>query len=345
MVKESNKILFLYYDPHYAHAAFAKALHADFWPAPKIRSGESSIIKNIAWGLQSIKAIFTLPRDYDIYFCEGTYIFPAIARKLGFLPKNAKIINILASPLLYYIKTGRVNGIKRWIALEMLKEVDSFVCIGKMEQELLKEFLPKAKFIVAYPFIRPEVYGALIKQRKVLPKLDSHVILTIGTGDVYYKGIDIVVEAFKIAKKKIPDLKLNIVGKFDDDIYNLVDDVEGIEVKGYVKDLVKEIKNASLYVHMGRGDTFPVSVLEAMLGGLPVIVSNQTGTKEFLYLFNKNHVLDNDAKKVNEAIMRYFSSSNKYKIKISKNSYKLAKSFEMKVNIGKFVSKFKNINT
>ncbi|MCW1294835.1 MAG: hypothetical protein QXP07_03230 [Candidatus Parvarchaeum sp.] len=94
--------MFLYYDPHYFHAALARALHANFYPAPKLRSERSNIITG---GLSILKAVFTLPRDYAIYLCEGTYIIPALAKKLGLLRKDAKIVNILASPLLYYIKT------------------------------------------------------------------------------------------------------------------------------------------------------------------------------------------------------------------------------------------------
>ena len=97
------KTLFLYYDPHYAHAEMAKALHADFYAAPKLRSESSNILLG---GLSILKAVFTLPKNYDVYFCEGTYIIPALARKLGLLSKKAKIVNILASPLLYYIKIG-----------------------------------------------------------------------------------------------------------------------------------------------------------------------------------------------------------------------------------------------
>ena len=316
--KAPQRILFLYYDPHFAHAAFAKSINADFRPAPKIRSGEESITKNMKWGMQSIGAIFTLPRNYGTYFCEGTYVFPAIATKLGLLPKKAKIINILASPLLYYIKTGKIKGIKKWLALKMLEEVDSFVCLGKMEQDILKEFIPNAKSVVVYPFIRPKTYNKLIKLKDIFPKLDSHTILTIGTGDVYYKGIDLLIKAFKIAKEKIPSLKLNIVGKFDEEIYELADGIDGITVKGYVGDLVKEIKNAALYIHMGRGDTFPVSTLEAMLGGLPVIVSETTGIKEIIPENNKEMVVSLSPKRLAERMFWYFGLTDEEKKRISK---------------------------
>ncbi|MGC9190563.1 MAG: hypothetical protein ACP5FR_01470, partial [Candidatus Micrarchaeia archaeon] len=153
----------------------AKALNADFYPAPKLRSESSNMLLG---GLKIAKAVFTLPKGYDIYFCEGTYIIPALARKFGLLSKRQKIVNILASPLLYYIKTGVIKGIRKRFALWLLREVDLFVSIGKMEDQILKEIISNAKSIVAYPFVREEMRRKLIK---IKPNLSSHKILTIGT--------------------------------------------------------------------------------------------------------------------------------------------------------------------
>jgi glycosyltransferase involved in cell wall biosynthesis len=91
--------------------------------------------------------------------------------------------------LLYYIKTGVIKGIRKRFALWLLREVDLFVSIGKMEDQILKEIISNAKSIVAYPFVREEMRKKLIK---IKPNLNSHKILTIGTNSAYYKGIDII---------------------------------------------------------------------------------------------------------------------------------------------------------
>ena len=207
------KVLFLYYDPHYFHAALAKKLNADFYPAPKLRSEKSNIIIG---GVGILKSVFTIPKNYDIYFCEGTYIIPAIAKKLGLIKKDAKIINILASPLIYYINTGLIKGIRRKFAIYLLKEVNLFVYVGKMEKDLLENILPDANGIVTYTYINPKTRKELIAKNKIIPNLKSHRLLVISKSDAYYKGIDIVFEAFKIVKRKYPDTKLYIVGKMPD---------------------------------------------------------------------------------------------------------------------------------
>ena len=333
------KTLFLYYDPHYAHAEMAKELNADFYPAPKLKSESSNMLLG---GLSILKAVFTLPKNYDVYFCEGTYIIPALARKLGLLSKKAKIINILASPLLYYIKTGRIKGIRKQFALWLLKEVDFFVSIGRMEDEILKEILPNARSIVTYPRPKKEVVTLLLKDERT-PDLNSHKILTVGTNSTYYKGIDILYKAFKMVKNRFPDAELLIVGKIPD-LSNYVNcENKGIYCLGYVDNLINLIKNSSLYVHMGRGDTFPLSSIEAMLGGLPVIVSKWTGTKEIVNKVDNRLIIKLNPKELANKIIWYFSLNNAKKTKLSIRSKEEAKIFIKNVKVREFKEKMKKM--
>ena len=332
-----KKTLFLYYDPHYFHQALANALNADFYPAPKLRSEKSNMMKG---GLSIIKAVLTLPRGYDIYFCEGTYIIPALAKKFGLLKKDTKIVNILASPLLYYIKTGLIKGVRKNFAINLLKKVDLFVCVGDMEKDLLKEILPNAKYIITYTFVKSEIRTRLMAEKNVHPNLDSHKILTIGTTSAYYKGIDIAFEAFKIVKKKFPDAEFDIVGNIPD-LKEYVDcSYKGLHCLGYTKDLTNKIKSSALYVHVGRGDTFPVSALEAMCGGLPAIVSNANGAKEVIMKIDSNMVSELDKKDLANKIMIYFDLDQKEKEVLSERFYNEGLKFDKNSIIEKFVNDF-----
>ena len=335
--KAKAKIMFLYYDPHYFHAALAKALHADFYPAPKLRSEKSNMLIG---GLSILKAVFTLPRYYDIYFCEGTYIIPALAKRLGLLRKDAKIVNILASPLLYYIKTGVITEPRRKFALSLLKEVDLFVCIGKMEEKLLKEILPDAKSIVTYTYVRSEMRKKLIAAKMVTPALNSHKILIIGTNSAFYKGVDITFKAFKMVRRRFPDTELYIVGNIPDLDKYIDCNYKGVHCLGHVKNLVKVIKESSLYVHMGRGDTFPASALEAMLGELPIITSNATGTKEIIEKLDKRLISKLDAEDLARRIVKYFYLSQKEREVLSERFYNAGFKLDKDDIIEKFVNDF-----
>jgi len=91
--------------------------------------------------------------------------------------------------------------------------------------------------------------------------------------------MDILVDNFRIAKKVINDLELWIVGKGHPKDY---EKINGVKVLGYVDDLSEVFRDASLFVHAGRCSAYPVATLEAMRGGLPVVVTHMTGTKELV---------------------------------------------------------------
>ncbi len=69
---------------------------------------------------------------------------------------------------------------------------------------------------------------------------------------------------------------------------------------GFVCDIEEYIELSSLYVHLGRGDTFLVSVLEALLGGMPCIVSEYTGSREVIKELREDFVVPIDVYKTAE---------------------------------------------
>ena len=101
------------------------------------------------------------------------------------------------------------------------------------------------------------------------------------------------------------------------------------------------MKSSSLYVHLGRGDAFPVSSMEAMLAGLPTIVSNETGTKEIVKEVSKNLIVPLNVNEVAKRIEWYFRLKKDEKNKLSKGLYKSVKSLDKKNIIHKFKKDYK----
>ena len=334
------KTLFLYYDPHYSHAELAKAINADFFPAPKLVSGPKNIAQKMIGMVSILHSVFVIPKGYKVYLCEGTYIFPALAKKIGLIKKESLIIDILASPMVYYLNTGVIDGLEKKFALDLLKYVNGFICIGKMEEKLIKNLIPNARTMITYPFPRPELRTKLLKQSHRTPNFDSHKILMIGKGNAYYKGIDILSAAFKIVKEKFPNSELEIVGEAKW-LKSYGDNDRNIKILGFVKDIISIMKSSSLYVHLGRGDAFPVSSMEAMLAGLPTIVSNETGTKEIVKEVSKNLIVPLNVNEVAKRIEWYFRLKKDEKNKLSKGLYKSVKSLDKKNIIHKFKKDYK----
>lgn len=330
------KILFLYSDPHYLHAAFARSVAADFLSNDFAVSWTQSrgVCKKL---LGFLVSPFGLPRGYDVHLSEGPSIIPVIARKMRLQDQNCRIINFVSDPLVYYLYAGVKTGIKRRVLLRVLRETDGFICVGNMERELLLNLVDKPVRVVD-PFIPEELYSRYLN---VAPELDGHNLLFIGKGpDWFYKGLDLLIEGFKIAKRETRDLRLSVVGSWSPRRDWLVD---GVEFAGSVDSLVSYMKKSSLYVHIGRGEAFGISVLEAMLCGIPAIVSRWTGAKEVVQKLGPDFVSDVQPADVAGKITKYFSLSSSKRRALSRKARTLASEYRSDKKIELFKIQFQKL--
>ncbi|MFN3699489.1 MAG: glycosyltransferase family 4 protein [Dictyoglomus sp.] len=330
-----NKILFLIYGPHPFHKALAEALNSE---NTEIISHKQNNLKKI------VSYLFNILRGdfdkYDILLCEGNFLIPALFKYLPLRPFKKKIINISADPNLYYLKINRIKPIKKYLMLKALRNVDLFICVGEMESLLLKEFFPEAKFIVVYPFIEEERYNRLLNLP--IKKEFDHNILFIGNGpDWCSKGLDILIESFVEIKKIYNDANLYILGSWDDKIIKKFKFL-GVYFCGF-DDVCKYIEKSSLYLHLGRGEAFSISTLEALLGGIPAIVSEWTGVREIVREIREDFVVPLDVKKVVEKVLEYFSLSPNEKMELSLKAKNTGKRFEKNVVLKDFFKKLKTI--
>jgi len=320
-----RRIIFLYWLPSHFHASFAKKINAEFRNASQpinLRTKKNIISQMFCSFLNA----FFLPKQNIIYFCEGTFYMPAILKKFGLL-KNCKIINIQADavPAYFFLNNSFAFKFKKIIFKFLLKEVDGFICVSKMENDLIKKLLPDTLSHVVYPYIPKNRFKPL---QNIHPNLESHNLLFIANGhDPFYKGIDLLLDSFKIVKEKFSDATLTIVGDWK--IENWMKQ-PGVQFVGTQKNIDKYIKNSGLYVHLGRGEAFGVSVAEAALGGLPVIVSEWTGAKSIIEECAPQNIVELDPKKVSEKIEKYFNMGMYKKKRLSLIERKSAKKYSYK---------------
>lgn len=355
-----KKRIVFYYKGYPFFVDLGKALKADFYQAPDIIN--SIIIKPF----KLISGTLTLPKTYDYYFCEGTYMYPSLAKKIGII--KSKIITICGDGTFYYIKENLMQPILKKAYINLLKEVDGFVCASRMTENHIKTIFPNKKTIVAYSYLNEKLKKNLYKIRNKPPALNSHKLLYIGRPDFYYKGIDLLLEAFEMVKKDVPDAELDIVnGEWNKKTMNwmvkytnsfipyaiskdMPDKVlklfknkkSGINYLGRVDNLAVPIKNASLFITLGRGDPFPATGIEAMSGGLPTMVSEETGTKDFIRKIEKRLIVPLNSKEISRRIIWYFSLKESEKLRLSKKSIKIAFSseFNKKKVLNKFIKEF-----
>jgi len=150
----------------------------------------------------------------------------------------------------------------------------------------------------------------------VRPQLVTETIIFVGRGPdgwrVWNKGLDLILETFALAQRSRKSLRLIIVGHWDAE--TLAELMSRFRLTRSVVEYVGETPNigtlfsvASLYLHLGRGDAFGISVLEAMMAGLPALVSKWTGAREATAKVHPRFVVDIDPPQAADNILWYFN--------------------------------------
>jgi glycosyltransferase involved in cell wall biosynthesis len=115
------------------------------------------------------------------------------------------------------------------------------------------------------------------------------VVGTVATPGRRAKGLDILLEAASILKELSPDCKIVIIGDLDlgrgDALLKdrkergLTNDVI---VTGFRKDVNRALASFDLYAMASRSEGFPLSLLEAMAAGLPIVATRCGGPEQIL---------------------------------------------------------------
>ncbi len=313
-------ILFIMSGNHPFHNYIAKLIGADIFEVGDLSP------KHFTNAFNTLK----IPSGYDYYITESNYY--TLWRKKFNL--DGKLINLMGGPILYFYYSNHLPYYKK-IVLEMFRDiVDAEILIGTKWVDIHKQFFGNLPFTSIPPLLLKDF-------RTVQPELNSHTMCVVANIDWYYKGLDLLFEAFSIAKKSIPELKLNVIGK----ISYPKPVPSGVSFLGRVPSLSPEFSKCSLYVHPARGEVYGLSILEAMSAGLPVLISDQTGASEDLKDEFPSAILPLDPSKFAEAIVNYYSLPLDSRESLSAKSRKFAlrflpeyKSSEIKSSITKFLN-------
>lgn len=326
--------------PHPFHRKLADAVGSDFYFVDFIMRWHDRRTSRLYRYLSAIVCSLFFPSvgNYKLIISEGLHVVPVLAKKFRFFSRRPKTAALMASETLYFLKTSFYSDRTSRLLLKTLSNYDALVCVGAMQAELAKGVL------VTEPR-KPQIFhiagSATTAEREkrfasVIPDFRSTNILFIANGVIgwraWYKGIDILLQAIGIVGGEIPEIKLNIVGEWsDDDISEISrDHPEGAKYSRFVGQtpcLEKYFQMSSLYVHIGRGDAFPVSILESMLAGLPCVVSEWTGAKAAVGQVDEKLIVPVDARKVVEKIKWYLNLPLQEKQRLSNRSREIARQY------------------
>ncbi|MBI5099772.1 MAG: glycosyltransferase family 4 protein [Nitrospirae bacterium] len=210
---------------------------------------------------------------------------PAIPTFLHFFTKKPVVLQIQGCTGGLYFRKYNPAYASMLYFLEKLRPLfyDNFIFIS---QETVKRFskggmgrlfaLKGSKCIEIIP------NGISSEMLSVIPE-ENNYILYFGRIDIYAKGLDILIDAYKDFCKSFPEIRLFIAGdgremkEFKDMLVKLPDDSRrNIELLGWVSgDKKIEVISKALFVVLpSRHEVQPISILEQMACGKAIITSN-----------------------------------------------------------------------
>jgi len=215
---------------------------------------------------------------------------------------NADIFTMHGIPHQIWVKEVRKKRMSlfdygtRWVEKRLVKNSSRFLSVSKPTKEkFIREYnICPDDVQIIHPGVNINKFKNVNLQRREeirsrfgIEETDI-VILFVGM-NFEIKGLDSLMEAVAITKSKYPPpkLKLLVVGKGNEKKYQKLAGRLGIKddvrFAGVWKDNIESLYRAcDMFSILSKFDTFAMTVLEAMAGSLPVIISNNVGAKDLI---------------------------------------------------------------
>jgi glycosyltransferase involved in cell wall biosynthesis len=172
-----------------------------------------------------------------------------------------------------------------------LRFSDQVLCCGERVRQTFKAVLPGRKiFTLPNAVAEPPVKSATTTNGlRAQYKLPSDSVLLVSLGRlVPAKGYDILIEAFRRVAIDMPKVALLIGGDGNemDRLRELVHSSgvgDRIRLPGMISNIHEFLAASDIYVNSSRVEGLPMSLLEAMTHGLPIIATRVGGNHEVVH--------------------------------------------------------------
>lgn len=203
--------------------------------------------------------------------------------------------------------------IRKMLLKRAIRLSDKIFTVSNFSKErILVHFHTQKEIIVAHNAITQSLLSYTFKKKRKNEKYFIYV------GNVKpHKGLDILLDAYKILQENGLKHKLLIVGKYDNFVTGMPDGYqkyfnsnEGVEFTGFVGDeeLYDLIYNADILIQPSYYEGFGIPPLEAIYAHTPVVLSNISVFKELYSDFDVQFFESGD---VNDLAIKIMKTINK----------------------------------
>lgn len=196
------------------------------------------------------------------------------------------------------------------------------------------------------------IYIPSVKLKK-FKNLNMLKFTYIGRLDIYHKGLDILLEAVKIAKRQIisKEFELNIYGPFNGEELKLqqyikkykLENIVNVKDAIYGEEKVKILLDTDVFIQTSRTEGQPLGVMEAMAYGLPCVVTEGTTFARVVKENKCGYASDGNPKEIASNIVKIIDNKEQLE-SLSINAYNFAKeNFEWTKVANETIKEYKRI--
>jgi L-malate glycosyltransferase len=213
------------------------------------------------------------------------------------------------------------------IMQKLLKKVSNYnVAVSEFTQQRLVNILkidPKKTFMIQngvsgarFYNSNEKVRGRIIYAGRIVP----------------HKHVDLLVEAFREVKKKVPEAELHIIGSGIslESIKNKASDIKDCFVHGFLPEdkMIELFKSSWLFVLPSEREGSGIAAMEAMAAGVPfVTVDYPNNASKELCRFNCGIVAEPHKDSIASTIIELYSNETLWK-ELSENALNVAKKYD-----------------
>jgi glycosyltransferase involved in cell wall biosynthesis len=276
--------------------------------------------------------------DYDIIHIHGVWHFAGVAPYLAGI-KTAKCIT--THGLLDRWTIGKGYWKKYIFGLlfqkNILKNTELIQINNTDEQEDVKRFLG-----FEHPNVKIIPNGMNLKDFAVLPQkgnfrnqfqipLDKQLILFMSRINLK-KGLDLLLPAFKTVASQRNDCLLILAGPDDGYLTETQDFIKQNTLEDKIKlvgmltgeDKLAALSDANIFVLPSHSEGFSIATLEALISGVPSLLSDRVGFGEAIKETKAAHLIELNEKSIEDGLNKMLDDKNYCQI-LSKNGISLVK--------------------